>query len=77
MAWYSGNQFPSWRNSLLIGALVDKEVRRLEMRRGKVIKEEVLFEELERRIRDVRVFNDVIYLLTDGEQGSLIEVRKD
>lgn len=77
MAWYSGSRFPMWRNSLFIGALVDQEVRRLEMRKGKVIKEEVLFAELERRIRDVRVFGEAIYLLTDGEQGSLIEVRKD
>lgn len=77
MAWYSGSKFPMWQNSLFIGALVSEEVRRLEMRKGRVIKEEVLFGELGRRIRDVRVFGEAIYLLTDGEQGALIEVRKD
>lgn len=74
MAWYDGATFPGWRNSLFIGALVDKEVRRLEMRNGKVLKEEVLFEEIETRIRDVRVFGDDMYLLTDSEQGALIQV---
>ena len=76
MAWYGGGSFPTWRNSLLVGALVDKEVRRLELRDGKVVKEEALFSELETRIRDVRVFGDEIYVLTDSEQGALIRVQR-
>lgn len=75
MAYYDGSDFPAWRGSLLIGALIDREVRRLQLYKGKVAKEEVLFSELDQPIRDVRVFNDTIYLLTEGEQGSLIEVR--
>lgn len=74
MAWYDGKLFPAWRDSLFIGALADKEARRLEMRKGKVIKEETLFKELDSRIRDIRVFGDDIYLLTDSEQGALIQV---
>lgn len=74
MAWYYGKTFPKWRNSLLVGALVDKEVRRLTMRNGEIVNEESLFSELDSRIRDIRVFNDQIYLLTDSEQGSLIRV---
>jgi glucose/arabinose dehydrogenase len=74
MAWYNGHAFPEWRSSLLIGALVDKEVRRLQIHDGKVVKEEVLFGELESRIRDVRVFGEDLFLLTDSEQGSLIQV---
>ncbi|WOJ97613.1 PQQ-dependent sugar dehydrogenase [Congregibacter brevis] len=75
MAWYGGGSFPTWRNSLFVGALVDQEVRRLELRDGKVVKEDALFSELETRIRDVRVFGDEIYLLTDSEQGALIRVQ--
>jgi glucose/arabinose dehydrogenase len=74
MAWYAGNNFPAWHGSLFIGALVDQEVRRLEMRKGKVVREEALFGELDSRIRDIRVFGDDIYLLTDSEQGALIQV---
>ncbi len=74
MAWYNGNHFPDWRSSLLVGALVDQEVRRVKLHNGEVVEEEALFSELESRIRDVRVFDDEIYLLTDGEQGALIRV---
>lgn len=75
MAWYAGDDFPEWKDSLLIGALVDREVRRLKIADAEVVEEETLFAELDQRIRDVRVFDDRIFLLTDGEQGSLIEVR--
>jgi glucose/arabinose dehydrogenase len=74
MAWYNGSEFPTWRGSLLLGALVSKEVRRLQMHDGKVVKEEPLFSEIGRRIRDVRVFGEDIFLLTDSEQGELIQV---
>ena len=74
MAWYNGTRFPAWRSSLLVGALVNREVRRLEFRGGVVQREEALFAELDERIRDVRVFNDRIFILTDSEQGRLIEV---
>lgn len=74
MAWYGKGEFRSWQNSLFIGALVDKEVRRLEIIDGEVLKEESLFSNLNERIRDVRVFDDQIYLLTDSEQGRLIRI---
>jgi glucose/arabinose dehydrogenase len=74
MAWYNGDGFPEWRGSLLIGALVDREVRRLQMHRGTVASEESLFTELNERIRDVRVLGGEIYLLTDSEQGKLIRI---
>lgn len=76
LAWYAGDKFPAWRNSLFIGALVNREVRRLEMRDGKIIKEEALFSELNSRIRDVRAYGDELYLLTDAEQGALIQVLR-
>ena len=75
MAWYNADAFPQWRGDLLIGALVDEEVRRVDLEDGKVVGEESLFGELEARIRDVRVGLDgQLYLLTDGEDGKLIRV---
>ncbi len=74
MAWYTGYRFPAWRSSLFVGALVNREVRRLEFRNGVVQREEALFAELDERIRDLRVFDDRIFILTDSEQGRLIEV---
>ena len=62
---YEGNLFPEWKGDLFLGALVDHEVRRLDLSGGKVIAEEALFSELEARIRDVRTGPDgALYILT-------------
>jgi glucose/arabinose dehydrogenase len=76
MAWYGGERFPDWRGDLFVGALVSREVRRLEVVNGEVTDEEALFTELGERIRDVRDLGDgFLYLLTDGPEGRLIRVR--
>jgi len=51
---YEADLFPEWRGDLLLGALVDREVRRVDLADGAVAGEEVLFEDLEARVRDVR-----------------------
>jgi glucose/arabinose dehydrogenase len=55
LAIYEARLFPDWQGDLLVGALVDREVRRLDLEDGVVTAEESLFEELATRIRDVRV----------------------
>lgn len=75
MAFYDGEAFPAWRNSLFVGALAARDVRRLQLLDRRVVAEEILFRELDARIRDVRVFDGEIFLLTDGEEGALIRVR--
>ena len=73
LAYYGGTAFPAWRGSLFVGALVDREVRRLSLQDGKVVDEERLFSELEMRIRDIREGPDgLLYLLTD--EGSFIRI---
>lgn len=78
MAVYSGDAFPDWQGDLFIGALVDKEVRRLQLKNNKVVAEHRLFSELGQRVRDVRVSPDgFLYLLTetkDGVGGRLLKV---
>ncbi len=65
LAIYEADLFPQWKGDLFVGALVNKEVRRLDLSGGKVIDEESLFSELGVRIRDVRVGPDgMLYLLT-------------
>lgn len=77
-AVYRGNAFPEWDGSLLVGALVDREVRRLSPSSDGTLEEEALFSEVDARIRDIRIGPDgLIYLLTDGSPGSLIRVRAD
>lgn len=73
LAFYDGAAFPDWRGSLFVGALVDKEVRRLTIENSAITAEETLFAELDMRIRDIRQGPDgMLYILTD--EGSLIRV---
>lgn len=61
-----------YRGDLLVGALVDAEVRRVNLADGT---ETVLFADLDQRIREVRTGPDgCVYALTDGEQGQLVRV---
>jgi len=65
LAVYTGDLFPEWKGDLFVGALVNKEVRRLDISAGKVVSEEALFGELDARIRDVRTGPEgALYILT-------------
>lgn len=80
MALYSGELFPEWQGDLLVGALVNKEVRRVRLSDDASNAEDVegLFGELEERIRDVRQGPEgAIYLLTDSPEGRLLRVMPD
>ena len=75
LAYYYGDAFPEWEGNLFVGALVDQEIRQLTLENGKVIKEQTMFNEIEERIRDVRVnAKGHLYILTDGKSGKLIRV---
>jgi aldose sugar dehydrogenase len=53
ITFYTGSRYPGWKNtSLLVGALVGQQLRRLEISSEKVVKQEVLFSEFG-RVRDV------------------------
>ena len=75
MAWYDEALFPAWRGSLLVAALAERSVRRVPMVNGQPGPQEVLFQELGERMRDVRVGPDgAVYLLTDHPQGRVLRV---
>lgn len=50
--FYTGSLFPKWKNHLFVASLAAQELRRLEIQKGKVVREEVLFKDLG-RIRHV------------------------
>ncbi|MFN2410706.1 MAG: PQQ-dependent sugar dehydrogenase [Halomonas sp.] len=80
MALYSGELFPEWQGDLLVGALVNKEVRRVRLSDDASSAEDVegLFGELDERIRDVRQGPEgAIYLLTDSPEGKLLRVMPE
>ena len=72
---YTGNSFPAWRNALFLGTLVDEDVRMIRLEDGEVVVEQIMFSEMQERIRDVRTGPDgLLYLLTDSTQGKVIRV---
>ena len=74
LAYYSGQAFPDWQGDLFVGALVNRDVRRLVIDNAKV-KEEIMFSEINERIRDVRISpQGYLYILTDSHQGKIIRV---
>ena len=76
MTLYSGDKFPAWRGNLFVGALKFRLLVRLEVRDGKIVREERLLEDELGRIRDVRTGPDgYIYLLTDEDDGVLARLE--
>ncbi len=76
MAFYTGDKFPAWRGSILVGALAGKLVARLETSGSKVTGEERMLQNLGERIRDVRQGPDgFVYLLTDSAQGRILRMK--
>jgi len=76
MAFVSGSKFPQWTGDLLVGALRDQMLVRLELDGEKVMREERLLRGIVGRIRDVRMGPDgLVYLLTDDSEGALLRLE--
>jgi glucose/arabinose dehydrogenase len=81
MAFYQGNQFPAWKDSIFVGGLGAQVLDRLHMdwKTNKVIGEEPLLLEPEyrARIRDVRFGPDGdLYVLTDSNPPATAKMYK-
>src|SRR5690606_16216915 len=75
MAFYTSDRFPAWQGSLFIGALASEALIRLTIEDGRIVGEERLLEDLDARIRDVRMGPDgYVYVLTDAGDGKLLRV---
>src|SRR5579863_10510081 len=67
LAFYTGNQFPEWKNSIFVGALGGQMLDRLHLDGKKVIGEEPLLMDMRNRTRDVRMGPEgAVYILTDA-----------
>jgi glucose/arabinose dehydrogenase len=76
MAFYQGESFPGWDGDLLVGALAHRHLARLRLdAEGRVVSEVRMLGELNRRIRDVRVHDGLIYVLTDHDDGQLLRIE--
>jgi glucose/arabinose dehydrogenase len=81
MAFYQGNQFPGWKDSIFTGGLNTQVVDRLHMdwKTNKVIGEEPLLLDpaVRSRIRDVRFGPDgMMYVLTDSNPPATAKMYK-
>jgi glucose/arabinose dehydrogenase len=75
MAFYDADRFKPWQHNVFIGALVTQELIRLQFDGDRVVHEERLMGELNKRIRDVRQGPDgYLYVLTDEDDGTLYKV---
>ena len=75
MAFYDAALFPAWKGSLFIGGLSSRKLVRLTLDGDRVTGEEWLLQDLDERIRDVRVGSDgAVYLLTDNAKGRVLKL---
>ena len=76
LAVYRGALWPQWQGDLIVGALVNQEVRRLDVdAAGVIVGQERIFPKISARIRDVRVAPDgAVWVTTDEEKGRVLRV---
>ncbi len=76
LAIVNSDQYPEWKNNLLVGALKYQLIARLELANSAVTHEERLLSSELGRIRDVRQAPDgFIYLLTDSDDGKVYRLQ--
>jgi aldose sugar dehydrogenase len=75
LAFYTGDLFPEWQGDMLIGGLAGEALVRVRLDGQEVVEEEWMLEDMERRIRDVKVADDgSIWLLTEHEDGEVLRL---
>ena len=76
MTFYTGTRFTGWTGQLLVGALRDRALHRIELDGEKVVRQERMLDGLGARIRDVRQGPDgELWLLTDESDGAVLRLR--
>lgn len=73
MAFYQGEKISQWKNSLFLANLSATHLRRLVIEKHKVVKQEILFADLDERIRHTRSGPDG-YLYFSTDSGKIVKV---
>jgi len=73
LAIYRGGQFPEWEGDLLLGSLINGEMRRLKFEGDAVTLDEAIFPEISGRVRDVRVLSDGS-IVTVTDEGDVFHI---
>jgi glucose/arabinose dehydrogenase len=71
MVFYTGGKYPAWKNNLFVSALAGQQLRRLEVRDGKVTAQEALFTQYG-RVHDVVQGPDGLLYVTLQQPGQVL-----
>jgi glucose/arabinose dehydrogenase len=75
MIFYDKDLFKDWKGDLLISALAGKQLRRVELKAGKVLRQETFLTELKTRFRNIITAPDgSIWVLTDEPEGRVLRL---
>lgn len=69
--FYTGDLFPRWKHHLFVAALAAEELRRIEIRDGQAVAQEILFKNLGRVRHVVTGPDDALYVLLPGRIARL------
>jgi glucose/arabinose dehydrogenase len=75
MTFYDKDLFADWKGNLLVSALAGEQLRRVEIKAGKVLKQETFLTELKTRFRNITTAPDgSIWVLTDELEGRVLKL---
>jgi glucose/arabinose dehydrogenase len=75
MTFYDKDLFADWKGDLLVSALAGEQLRRVELKAGKVLKQETFLTELKTRFRNITTAPDgSIWVLTDEPKGKVLKL---
>src|SRR5690606_1298671 len=77
LLFYTGKAFPDWNGDVFVASLSFGRLVRLELRDGKVVREERYLDTLREGHRDERQgAHDLICVLTDTRRGRILRLRQ-
>ncbi|WP_075215437.1 PQQ-dependent sugar dehydrogenase [Mongoliimonas terrestris] len=75
MVFYGGDAFPEWQGDLFVGGLRAKSLVRLDVDGDRIVGEERLLGDLDKRIRDVAEGPDgALYVITDERNAAVYRI---
>ncbi len=78
LTFYRGQRFAGWTGDLFVAGLSGRQVQRVLLTDVGVYGREVILTELDKRVRDVREGpDDLLYIVTDEEDGAVLRIEPD
>lgn len=75
MRFYATDQIPGWKGNLLVTALKDKMLVRLDVQGSRITHEEHLLQDVGMRLRGAEIAPDgAVYIFTDEDKGEILRL---